>query len=568
MKRITAIEIENVRGIQKSRFDLELLPNKPHIVIAPNGTGKTSLARAFASVGARKLKLDDSDRFSQDPSNLASVSVAFVDDDGVAQTVRADETSSDMGKSLATHVIFSRVHAKARKFKAGAATAAVGEMRVTPIPLCKVVDKAEVAYSYRDVLKNEGWGKTLTVNLTPVLKNAETLADVALSDLDTISAARVRRLADSIKQASENGTGVESVLDAWFAKNPKGQSIADWIGGREPKVSNPRLAAAQLLRLYHADKKRFVSAFNFAKYKRNKAVYRQVAAEVSRGAFGIVRVDEDKKSKMLQCAFPEASRMSNGERDAVILALELAVARRDAGGKPLLLVLDEIFDYLDRGNLIAFQFYIIELLKHCKTSGCQVFPVILTHHDAGYFFHNSFSSHKLRVAYLHPRKCTKSAATVRLLKLREDPALRDALERDFFHYSTGTGAISDAGLPASHLSLVDFRAYCANQAEQFAENKSYDAVAVCFALRHIVEKAAYDLLDPSLRATFLNTRKTNKKLEYAESHGVSVPDSHYLLGLIHNDTLHWKDGRDYVTPLEATLENGVVRELVTRLVGQ
>lgn len=44
---IKVIEIKNIKGIQHRRFELDILPNKPSLLVAPNGFGKSSLAIAF-----------------------------------------------------------------------------------------------------------------------------------------------------------------------------------------------------------------------------------------------------------------------------------------------------------------------------------------------------------------------------------------------------------------------------------------------------------------------------------------------------------------------------------------
>ena len=566
MKRITRIDIENIRGIgAKESFYLELLPNKPHVVIAPNGTGKTSFAKAFASLGARKLKVDDDSRFLRDPANKASLTVHYEEEDGTPRTASADENSNLIDKVLAVHVIHSRLNAKARKFKAGGATAAAAELRVTPITVARIVDKAAIDYRYIEVEKSLGWGRRSTMNLTKLLSSDEALAEAPLSELGSITPARVKHLKESISTAAN---GQSSAIAGWFSDNPTAELVADWVEKYAPDVANYRLAVAQLLVLFQSNKKQFRSAVKHAKYKRTKAAYRKATAEVSAAAFGDVRVDEDKRTGELRCVFPEASRMSNGERDAVILAVQLAVAQTLAGSKPLLVIIDEVFDYLDRGNLIAFQYYVTELLKHCKETGCQALPLILTHHEAGYFFHSSLAAHKIREIYLHPRRCDRSRSTIRLLELREDASHKDDLENDFFHYSENASGVAANGLPSTHSSSDSFRDYCRQQAEQFVKKQKYDAVAVCFAIRHEVERRAHDQLDTRHRPGFLATRTTNRKLEYAEEHGAAIRDSHYLLGLIHNDTLHWKQGRDYVTPLEATLEHGVVVRLVRALFTQ
>ena len=41
---IKNIEITNIKGINHIVFNLELIPNKPNLLVAPNGFGKSSFA--------------------------------------------------------------------------------------------------------------------------------------------------------------------------------------------------------------------------------------------------------------------------------------------------------------------------------------------------------------------------------------------------------------------------------------------------------------------------------------------------------------------------------------------
>lgn len=36
---LKVIEIENIKGIQQKRFELDISPNKPSLLVAPNGFG-------------------------------------------------------------------------------------------------------------------------------------------------------------------------------------------------------------------------------------------------------------------------------------------------------------------------------------------------------------------------------------------------------------------------------------------------------------------------------------------------------------------------------------------------
>jgi len=53
--KIKSIEIIHVKGIGNHPFQLDLIPNKPNILVAPNGFGKSSFGIAFDSLGGIKL---------------------------------------------------------------------------------------------------------------------------------------------------------------------------------------------------------------------------------------------------------------------------------------------------------------------------------------------------------------------------------------------------------------------------------------------------------------------------------------------------------------------------------
>ncbi|MFP3547725.1 hypothetical protein SB748_30560, partial [Rhizobium sp. SIMBA_035] len=58
---IKKIIIENIKGISNNTFDLDITPNKPSILVAPNGFGKSSFALAFKSMNQRRIKLNEDD---------------------------------------------------------------------------------------------------------------------------------------------------------------------------------------------------------------------------------------------------------------------------------------------------------------------------------------------------------------------------------------------------------------------------------------------------------------------------------------------------------------------------
>ena len=66
---ITELHIENIKGLQNFELKQSIQPNRPNILVAPNGFGKTSLAIAFKSLKNSKLDLDESSYYNGDNSN-------------------------------------------------------------------------------------------------------------------------------------------------------------------------------------------------------------------------------------------------------------------------------------------------------------------------------------------------------------------------------------------------------------------------------------------------------------------------------------------------------------------
>lgn len=99
---ITELHIENIKGLQNFELKQSIQPNRPNILVAPNGFGKTSLAIAFKSLKNSKLDLDESSYYNGDNSNKPililvhnypqSIAVFFADfrEDLINQLVDAD----------------------------------------------------------------------------------------------------------------------------------------------------------------------------------------------------------------------------------------------------------------------------------------------------------------------------------------------------------------------------------------------------------------------------------------------------------------------------------------------
>ena len=58
---LKVIEIENIKGISHKKFELDIVANKPSLLVAPNGFGKSSIATAFKSMNNNRIDLKEDD---------------------------------------------------------------------------------------------------------------------------------------------------------------------------------------------------------------------------------------------------------------------------------------------------------------------------------------------------------------------------------------------------------------------------------------------------------------------------------------------------------------------------
>lgn len=112
---IERIQIANFKGIgnytPNLTYDLELRPIRPHILFAPNGFGKSSMAPSFNRLRPTKSVFERNDYFKNDETNKLIYS-----ENGVNQTTLvANENSNQFRKKFDWFVINSQLFAKAKK---------------------------------------------------------------------------------------------------------------------------------------------------------------------------------------------------------------------------------------------------------------------------------------------------------------------------------------------------------------------------------------------------------------------------------------------------------------------
>lgn len=79
---IKEVRIVNVKGISDKKFPLSIIPNKPSLLVAPNGFGKSSFCCAFSKMNNSRILLDDESAYQNDTSNLPELILEYIDSDG------------------------------------------------------------------------------------------------------------------------------------------------------------------------------------------------------------------------------------------------------------------------------------------------------------------------------------------------------------------------------------------------------------------------------------------------------------------------------------------------------
>lgn len=110
----------------------------------------------------------------------------------------------------------------------------------------------------------------------------------------------------------------------------------------------------------------------------------------------------------------------------------------------------------------------------------------------------------------------------------------------------------------------NFYQFLFDEVNNYLDAREYCPFAVCGGVRVKIEEIAYcQLQNPTSKKVFLSEKMTRPKLEKAEEMGIVSPESHYLLGIIYNEGMHWKENQDNVSPIGSKLENLTIKKLIS-----
>lgn len=577
--QIKSIQIKNVRGIQDKTIPLDMLPNKPSILVAPNGSGKSSFAFAFQWLNRLRLKLEMDDAYEGNVNNKPQLIITTDEPDN--NTYIADENVNNVSKKFGIFVINNGLKASSPGQHNGVL---MGKAKIT-IPDIELLGErpndVNLIDDFDDVYNTAALPQGFLPLINVLVSNNRFMASCDLDKLKikTRQAKVINNQIEKIKTytgtvavrhlkvESDNKAVLEEIPAILYAENLL-KSFC--VNDSDTKLL---LKAIRLVTLAYRKKQDFKSRIELANYKINEDSTRKLFDALKK-TWKDIKPHIDHGKLILRIG--DAQRISNGERDILILLGMLQKAKNSFTKPDNILVIDEVFDYLDDANLVAAQHYVNTFIKELKDAGKNIYPIILSHINPIYF--RTFAFRDMKVYYLNPLQYPN--ASDNMMKVvrkrdeleRQDKEKADLISKYMLHYHPDYSISMEDIIGMNDPNWNDiptFKAYCLRQAEEYLKGLRYDSLAVCVALREMIEKYCYQKLETeNQKKNFLDgSFGTENKINYVETFNIVLPETFSLLGLIYNDPLHTnnKNKIDLRQTLYSRLENNIIKGMISEI---
>jgi hypothetical protein len=576
--KIKSINIYNIKGISTLEKSFELLPNKVNIFVAPNGFGKSSFATAFSYLNDSKITLENNDIHNKNTSLNPIIQIEYENEEG-SETLEANSNTNAIKDKFSVSVINSKLKPSGTNQRYMGRSISKYSIDIEPTILIKrVPPKSTFNYKTSDLKRLFGSNSKILFDASIYLYN-QTLLRKIISEVNIheLTLARSNNPINSFIERINTFPGTsENIL------NLLNQEVEDFL--------NQNLEIKKLTEIIHnfrftgIDSKgkslllawKFIQIFKthtatqvekvcqYCEYIEYCKFVTQLISDFNTTRFEIKPKVENNS---LVINWPKAHEISNGQRDILNFIALLLKARNDLEKENQILVIDEVFDYLDDANLISFQYFITDFIDYAIEKEINLFPILLTHLDPSFFNHFCFSDGKLKVFYLKDFAIANTANIHKLIYNRENPLIKDIVDTHFFHFHPEEIDIQNEfeslGLVKEWGDVKKFHRKIYREVNNYLDNLEYDPLAVCFALRKVIEMKAYNMIESEENKTiFLNVHGTKNKLLFAESIGVSLPENFYLLGIIYNTSLHLFNGQDITNALTNKMENLTIKRLI------
>lgn len=429
---ISRIKIQNIKGKKswENVFD-GLSSNKVNLFVAPNGFGKSTLTTAFIAAAHGNMKLNKDDYYEQKESNNPCLEITYKDDSGNIKTVITDEQNGNVSQAFTIYVINNPVYAKSTSRNLGGFNSNTAKLYIKAIEVADKPETCKVNYCIKDLKQILGRN---TLNLKEFFKSEEGLRFIC-EHRDLIQKCiDQKRINNTL--AVVNSSNISQSLDS-LRKHKIIVELMDSLKVKFPLTEKEQVEyLLQIIRIVINNS--FDNIKKALEYVSFKNLQERLDVNLEKFNTTGQELKATIKRNKLRIEFGSANRMSNGERDVLSFVANLIAFSTKVKNKPSILVIDEVFDYLDGANLLAVQFYLSRLIKYLKDEGRTVIPIIMTHLDPAVF--STYCFKKMAIHYLtNSSKINMDDELVKLFQLRtvlkesNDENVYD-LEKYLLHY--------------------------------------------------------------------------------------------------------------------------------------
>ncbi len=575
--KITEIQVRNFKGITNKdlRFD-NLIPNSMHLFIAPNGFGKTSLARSFQSLKRGKLELIEENFHNNSAVTNQSLTVQW-EINGQPLSATADQNSNTISDNFETAVINSKLKVKAiRSHGPRAPRAKIVHddyqilKKIPPATYQVPTNLAVMGRSfpiYRTLFQNIHHFFESQILFTIFLYN---YSDQTRYEKPTQTKILDKIQTELIKPTTTfDLTTIEGIISG-------NQYINDiYLRLKEIATTSPYEPICllyQITNLLRTNRANFNKGLERILYVYWRDNINSTLTGMNTALYNIPRLSETRDDGLV-FILENVADLSSGQKDAASFIAQLYKAQYDlfinSNKENSILIIDEIFDFLDDANLVVAKYYILKMIKFAKQLKKSFFPIILTHLAPREF--SQYQTNGLKQHFLDPRTSEYKDNDLRKIIHRRS-SIADTepdyvlISKFYVHFNPTANTLSpNCGLPQTFTGTTAFKANLASQYNNYKNQRNdFDPFAICAYLRIKIEEKVYSKLPAQHQNEFINTYKTVDKLNYAETCGVAIPDTFFLLSLIYNDALHCKNNqfKFLESKLTSQLKNQILKSMI------
>ncbi|GBQ38703.1 AAA family ATPase [Acetobacter fabarum] len=574
---ISKIHIENIRGFEKVTLTVNIRPNCANILVAPNGFGKSSISTAFNCAKGNKLNIDEKDKHKKKNTAVSRLSIEYG-----GKTLNADPNLNEISNEFDIHVIKSNIEPKAKLPKINGFTVAKPYLEIPSLDLGPSLKKEKLNFNINKYKPLFGINSKVVPNISTQYDD-ELLRSELLGVIASIDKIKQKKSSDlfeemieTIKSLCGTKASISNKVAAEYAQKfnelPHFKAVFDVVmkhGQGSSSWLDCAIICYILMDLSQSDRPNLKKWLQYAAYSRRLQSLKDFIRDIN-GAWVTAEIKETKGRVLVN--FPDASSLSNGQRDLLYFGCNLLLTRETTSTKPCILLIDEVFDYLDDANIVVAQYFISKLIDTYREESRQIYVCLLTHLDPLYF--KGYALKRQQTIYLGDTTQKISETMRKVITHRNDTCWAQELSRYFLHYHPDNYDISDIfntqyGLPKKHGKSHNFYAFLKEEWDKCVSGSGcYDPFAVCAYVRVEIEQCTYSKIQtqPERQKFLIEYNGTANKLNFAESIGISVPEACFLLGVVYNDALHRKGAIDQSSTIALKLRNLGIQSMIKQAI--